>query len=75
MRKKYKNPRELATCLKDLVDLSLDGIMTFEKVQGKVKVISEANKETVFNEGKVSYKIATVLGDERMIELNKMLEL
>ncbi|MGL5868938.1 TIGR04540 family protein [Clostridium chrysemydis] len=75
MRKKYKNPKELATCLKDLVDLSLDGIMTFEKAQVKVQAIAEANKETVFNEGKVSYKIATVLGEERTEELNRMLEI
>ncbi|MDU5118473.1 MAG: ribonuclease P, partial [Clostridium botulinum] len=30
MRKVYKNPKELATCLKDLVDLYLDDLMTYE---------------------------------------------
>lgn len=35
MRKVYKNPKELATCLKDLVDLYFEDLMTYEKLEEK----------------------------------------
>ena len=35
MRKVYKDPKELAMSLKDLVDFYLDNIMTYENLEEK----------------------------------------
>ena len=44
MRAVYKNPKELATCLKDLIDLYLDDLMTYEKLTVKILKIVDANE-------------------------------
>lgn len=73
MRLVYKNPKELGTAVKDLVDEYQDDLITYEKFQEKLKKVSEANKERLFKNGKVESKIAVILGDERIELLNKAL--
>ena len=73
MRLVYKNPKELGTAVKDLVDEYQDDLITYEKFQEKLKKVSEANKERLFKNGKVESKIAVILGDERIEILNKAL--
>ena len=48
MRAVYKNPKELATAVKDLVDLYQDDLMTFEKMASKIIKIAEANEERFY---------------------------
>ena len=74
MRVTYKNPKELAKCLKDQIDEYLDDIMEYEKLMGKVTRIIEANEERFYKNGKVESKIANVLGEERIEIINKILE-
>lgn len=74
MRVTYKNPKELAKCLKDQIDEYLDDIMEYEKLKGKVIRIVEANEERFYKNGKVENKIANVLGGERIEIINKILE-
>ena len=50
MRVIYKNPKELATCLKDLIDQHLDGLMTYEKLQEKIVKIVKANSFSLVGE-------------------------
>ncbi|MDD5793983.1 TIGR04540 family protein [Clostridium sp. HCP1S3_B4] len=73
MRLVYKNPKELGTAVKDLVDEYQDDLITYEKFQEKLKKVSETNKERLFKNGKVESKIAVILGDERIELLNKAL--
>ncbi|NLK22623.1 MAG: TIGR04540 family protein [Clostridiales bacterium] len=73
MRLVYKNPKELGTAVKDLVDEYQDDLITYEKFQEKLKKVSETNKERLFKNGKVESKIAVILGDERIEILNKAL--
>jgi len=72
MRAVYKNPRELAMCLKDLVDLNLDGLMTYEKFELKVLKMVDANE--IYKNGKIEGKIAIVLGEERIGIIDKVVD-
>lgn len=72
MRVVYKNPKELASCLKDLVDLYFEGIMSYEKLEQKVSKIVEANKSSVYKNGSLEVKLANVLGDLRIDVINKI---
>ncbi|KAJ53019.1 uncharacterized protein (TIGR04540 family) [Clostridium tetanomorphum] len=73
MRTVYKNPKELAICVKDLVDLYLEGLMTYEKLEEKVVKISKANEERFYKNGIIDTKIANTLGDLRIDIVNKIL--
>ncbi|MDD6795207.1 MAG: TIGR04540 family protein [Clostridiaceae bacterium] len=72
MRAVYKNPKELATCLKDLVDLYEDGLMSYEKLCEKI--IRIVNSNVVYKNGKVEGKIAIVLGEDRIKVIDKIME-
>ena len=66
MRAVYKNPRELATCLKDIVDNYYEDLITYDKMSEKIMKIVNANKESVYKEKSMSVKIANVLGENRV---------
>lgn len=66
MRAVYKNPRELATCLKDIVDNYYEDLITYDTMSDKIMKIVNANKEAVYKEKAMSVKIANVLGEERV---------
>lgn len=70
MRTVYKNPKELATYLKDLVDLYEDDLMTYEKLSDKILKIANAN--VVYKNGKIEKKIASILGEERSEVIDKI---
>ena len=73
MRSVYRNPKELATAVKDLVDLYNDNLMTYEKFEDKISKISEANEERFFKNGKIEGSLARVLGEERLEIISKIL--
>ena len=75
MRAVYRNPKELATAVKDLVDLYQDDLMTYEKLSEKIKRISESNEERFFKNGKLDNKLAMVLGEERSKIINEILSI
>lgn len=74
MRLVYKNPRELATFIKDLIDNHLEDLISYDELKEKVNKIVEANKDRVFKDNKISSKIYPYLGDERVEILNKLME-
>lgn len=74
MRLVYKNPRELATFIKDLIDNHLEDLISYDELKEKVNKIVEANKDRVFKDNKISNKIYPYLGDERVEILNKLME-
>lgn len=73
MRTLYKNPKELATCLKDLVDLYMEDLMPYEKLEEKIVKIVHANQDRFYKNGIIDIKISNTLGDLRMDILNKIL--
>ena len=74
MRTVYKNPKELGTCLKDLVDNYLEDLITWDYLEEKVKKIVAANGESAYKDGKVSSKIFPYLGNERVEILDKIIK-
>jgi len=70
MRTVYKNPKELGACLRDIIDLYRDDLLTYEKLSEKVIRIIEANENRVFKNGMVEIKIANVLTEERVAIVN-----
>lgn len=73
MRSVYKNPKELATAVKDLIDLYLDDLMTYEKLSEKITRISENNGDRFYKNGKIDNKLADVLGNDRLEIVNQIL--
>lgn len=66
MRAVYRNPRELATAIKDLIEEFQDDLISEDKFQVRLNKIAEANEERFIKNGKVENKIANVLGEERL---------
>ena len=72
MRKVYKDPKTLASCLKDLVDLYLDDVIEYEKLKVKIMVLVNANEDRIYKDGNISLKISNVLGSSRVDIINKV---
>ena len=72
MRAVYKNPKELATCLKDIVDTYDDGLITRDAMESKLLKIIEANRDEVYKEKSMSVRISNVLGEYRTDIINEI---
>lgn len=73
MRVTYKNPKELGSALRDIVDLYRDDMMSFEEVSKKIVILAERNEERLFKNGNIEIKIANVLGEDRVAIVNEIL--
>lgn len=65
MRAVYRNPKELATKMKDLVDSYRDSLITYEKLEENVIAMIKANEDRVYKNGFMPTKLINVLGEER----------
>jgi uncharacterized protein (TIGR04540 family) len=65
MRAVYRNPKELASKMKDLVDSYNDGLITYEKLEQTVIAIIEANEDRVYKNGFMPSKLISVIGEDR----------
>lgn len=74
MRTIYKNPKELGACLRDIVDLYRDDLMTYEKLSDKVIKIVDSNIERFFKNGDVEIKIANILEEDRIAIIKDILD-
>lgn len=74
MRAVYKNPKELATKLKDAVDLYFDDLITYEKLQQTVEKMIKANKDSIYKDGFMPVKLSSFLGEERKEIIDKIAE-
>ena len=74
MRAVYRNPKELATCLKDIVDAYDDDLISYEKMEERIMKLVDANKDAIYKEKSMSVKIANVLGDKREEIINKVVK-
>lgn len=66
MRLTYKNPRELATCIKDLIDSYLEGLVEYDAFQEKLIKLIKTNGDRIYKDGVMSIKISSVLGNSRI---------
>ena len=72
MRKVYKDPKALATCLKDLVDFYLDDVMTYEKLEEKLNILINANEDRLYKDSNISLQISNIIGSSRVEIINKV---
>ena len=73
MRLIYRNPKELATAIIDLVELYQDDLITEDKYEEKLKKIFEANEERIFKNGKIDSKLCKIIGDDRIEMIKKVI--
>lgn len=72
MRKVYKDPKTLATALRDLVDFYLDGVITYEKLKEKINILIDANEERLYKDGNMSLKVSNIIGSSGVTIINKV---
>ncbi|WP_244835168.1 TIGR04540 family protein [Clostridium sp. BJN0001] len=72
MRKVYKNPKELATCLKDVVDKYYDSLITEEKMKDVLSELIEHNRNEIYKDKNMSVKISNVIGKDRQDIIDKV---
>ena len=70
MRTLYKNPKELGACLRDMVDVYRDDLMSYEDLSERIMKIVKANEDRVFKNGSIEKKIANILGEDRVKIIN-----
>ena len=65
MRAVYRNPKDLAIKIKDLVDVYTEGLLTQEKFEATLIAIIEKNENRVYKNGFMPINLSSVLGEER----------
>ena len=74
MRVSYRNPKELATAVKDAIDTYLEDLMSYEDLEKKILRMIEVNEERLVKNGNVDRRVALVLGEERVEIINKIIK-
>ncbi|VYT66608.1 TIGR04540 family protein [Clostridium paraputrificum] len=74
MRVSYRNPKELATAVKDAIDTYLEDLMSYEELEKKILKMIEVNEERLVKNGNVDRKVSLVLGEERVEIINKIIK-
>lgn len=65
MRLVYKNPKELASKIMDLVDTYQDDLITYEKLETTIIGLINANENAIYKNGFMPVKLASTIGEER----------
>ena len=72
MRAVYRNPKELATKLKDLVDLYQDDLLAYEKLESTIVTMIKANEDRIYKNGFMPTKLISAIGEERKSIIDKI---
>jgi uncharacterized protein (TIGR04540 family) len=65
MKAVYKNPKELATKLMDLVDTYRENLISYEEFEKTVIAIIEKNEDRVYKNGFMPTKLISIIGEDR----------
>lgn len=65
MRAVYRNPRELAIKIKDVVDMYNEGLITYENLETTITEMIKKNEDRVYKNGFMPTNLINVLGEER----------
>lgn len=65
MKLSYKNPKELASKLVDLVDTYREGLISQDKFEETLKGLIERNEGRIYKNGFMPAKLISVIGEER----------
>ena len=72
MRAVYRNPKELATKLKDLVDLYQGDLLAYEKLEATIVTMIKANDDRIYKNGFMPTKLISAIGEERKSIIDKI---
>lgn len=65
MKLVYRNPKELATRLMDLVDTYREGLISQDKFEETLIGLIERNEDRIYKNGFMPAKLISVIGEER----------
>lgn len=65
MRAVYRNPKELAIKIKDVVDMYNEGLITYDNLETTIIEMIKKNEDRVYKNGFMPTKLVNVLGEER----------
>ena len=65
MRLVYRNPKELASKVRDAVDLYQDNLISYDKLEQIIVGMIEKNEDRVYKYGFMPAKLFSDIGDER----------
>jgi uncharacterized protein (TIGR04540 family) len=65
MKAVYKNPKELATKLIDLVDTYSEGLLSYEEFEKIILTMIEKNGGSIYKNGFMPVKLIGVIGEDR----------
>lgn len=72
MKLVYKNPKELATKMIDLVDTYRDGLITYEEFEKTVAGMIERNGDRIYKNGFMPVKLISVIGEDRKAVIDEV---
>lgn len=65
MRLVYRNPKELASKVRDAVDLYQDNLISYDKLEQIIVGMIEKNEDRVYKNGFMPAKLISEIGEER----------
>lgn len=65
MKMVYKEPIELATKIKDMVDAYFEGLISKDKFEETINLLIEKNNERIYKNGIMQSKILKIIGEDR----------
>lgn len=74
MKAVYRNPKELATKLMDLVDTYRDDLISYEEFEKTVTAIIERNEDRVYKNGFMPTRLISIIGEDRKAAIDQVAE-
>lgn len=65
MKAVYKNPKELGTKIKDLVDTYHEGLISYEKLEETIIIMIEKNEDRIYKNGFMPSNLISIIGEDR----------
>lgn len=65
MKAVYKNPKELATKIKDLIDTYSEGLISYEKLEQTIITMIEKNEDRIYKNGFMPSNLISIIGEDR----------
>lgn len=72
MKAVYKNPKELATKLMDLVDTYREGLITSDEFEKTILLMIEKNEDRIYKNGFMPVKLISAIGEERKAVIDEV---
>jgi uncharacterized protein (TIGR04540 family) len=72
MKAVYKNPKELAIKIKDLVDTYREDLITYEEFEKTIIAMIEKNEDRVYKNGFMPTKLISVIGEDRKAVIDEV---